>query len=427
MSKSVRSFSDFENADEFRFTIVNGKMLFGRLYNIQNERVRYWDGFIELFDNKKKLAITKDMISIKPLKKSYNTCIYSVYGLIDGAVTTSDTTTITIGKNIDKINETTVLTQAMIQIRGLYLKKINSGYSLTINADTSRLPFVMALQSYESMKHKITYPCYIQTKLDGIRLSANMNSDNTISMLSRRHKQLFGFENIKKELTILFSLVKCSGMYTDGELYNHGMQLQDISSIVRQEGEIEEKNNLNYHIFDCFSTSRPELTFNDRYSLLKNIFDMHTFKYLTLTKTILINVESEGDLLHTEFVNLGYEGSVYKNMNTKYEFSFDKEKRSQNYLKRKKNFENEFKVVGFTQGDKGKGVGSIIFILETEDGKQFRSTPKMTLEERNKLYIDSLTNFDTKYKGKMATIRYDNLSNNNIPLRSNFITFRDYE
>jgi ATP-dependent DNA ligase len=317
----------------------------------------------------------------------------------------------------------------MIQIRGLYLKKLNSGYNKIIT-ESNQKPFVMALQTYSKMKHKLIYPCYIQPKLDGIRLSAN-KIGNDIIMLSRRHKQLFGFQNIMNELQTLFSFKSIVNinpdLFTDGELYKHGMQLQNISSIVRQEEEIEDKNQLSYHIFDCFSPSQPDLTFEDRYKILKYVFDNNNFKYLVLVETILINSEQDGDHIYKNMINKKYEGVVYKNKNSVYDFSFDKEKRSANYLKRKKTFENEFKVVDFAEGDKGKGVGSIIFILETADGKRFRSTPKMTLEERSILYKDSLINFDKKYKGKFATIRYDNVSNDNIPLRSNFITFRDYE
>lgn len=429
MSKSIRSFSDFQNSDEFKFTIKEGKMIFGRIFNNQNSRIRFWKGIVELST----IDITADMIDINNFNSMNNsqnlfTTIYSIYGLIDGKVTISDKTYIRQGKNIGKSNETTVLTQAMIQIRALYLKKINSGYNEIIT-ESNNIPFVMALQSYEKMKKKILYPCYIQPKLDGIRLMSNMNlSNNKINMLSRRHKLLFGFENIETELKILFQFTNInSDLYIDGELYKHGMQLQNISSIVRQEDAIIEKNELQYHIFDCFSPSQTQLTFEDRYLILKHIFDNNNFKYLVLVKTNLIISEQVGDELNISFVKNNYEGSVYKNKNAIYEFSYDKEKRSQQYLKRKKSFENEFKVVGFTQGDKGKGVGSIIFILETDDGKQFRSTPKMTLEERSRLYKDSLINFDSKYKNKMGTIRYDNVSNDGIPLRSNFITFRDYE
>jgi ATP-dependent DNA ligase len=416
---------DFSNKESYNFSIKNGKIIFGEIYNSQNGRTRFWRGTIELYDGDDLVNIKSNMINKDKFNEMFGdrdayTSLYVNYGLMDGKITQSENTVIDIGKNIGKSNETTVLTQALIQMRALYLKKINGGYALTIEEENTTAPFSMALQTYDKMKKKIKFPCFVQPKLDGIRLIASKKNDE-ISFLSRRNKVFRGFDNIKDEL---HEIADINDLYLDGELYKHGMHLQEISSIVRQDENFEKKNELQFHIFDCFITSQPDLTFEERYDILVDIFNSNNFKYLVLVTTRLINNFEEGDDLFDYYLNKKYEGIVYKNKDAKYEFSYEKEKRSSNFLKRKKMLDSEYKIVDYTDGPNGKGVGSIIFILETKNGDQFKSTPKMSLEERARLFKDAKTNFDTKFKGKMATIIFDDLSKDGIPLRSRFIAVR---
>ena len=123
----------------------------------------------------------------------------------------------------------------------------------------------------------------------------------------------------------------------------------------------------------------------------------------------------------------GYEGIIYKNSNAKYEYSSYKEIRSNKYLKRKKSYDAEYKIVGYQQGIYGKDAGAIIFIMSTEDGKLFKTVPNDTLKNRKDMYILALKNFDTLYKNKMGTVKFDEFSKDGTPLRAKFITLRDYE
>jgi hypothetical protein len=65
--------------------------------------------------------------------------------------------------------------------------------------------------------------------------------------------------------------------------------------------------------------------------------------------------------------------------------------------------------------------------MQTKDGKEFKSVPNMSLDDRKEMYTLAKKNFNELYKNKMATISFDDYSNDNIPLRSKFITIRDYE
>jgi hypothetical protein len=51
----------------------------------------------------------------------------------------------------------------------------------------------------------------------------------------------------------------------------------------------------------------------------------------------------------------------------------------------------------------------------------------MSLKDRKEMYKIAKKNFDEVYKNKLATISFDEYSEDNIPLRAKFITIRNYE
>jgi hypothetical protein len=65
--------------------------------------------------------------------------------------------------------------------------------------------------------------------------------------------------------------------------------------------------------------------------------------------------------------------------------------------------------------------------MSTDDGHTFKSVPNDTLINRKKMYKLALEHFDTLYKNKLATIKFDEYSKDGIPLRAKFIAIRDYE
>ena len=430
MVSTQKNFTDFLNKEEFPYTIVNGDILYGHVYNPNgNNRMRIWSLWIKLFDKTTRIPITTTLLKKTTLPSSYLVQLHTETGLIDGKITISSPTIIQKGKNIGKKNETTVLTQALIDGRSMYDKKIKSGYSTTKEVVTTlpkqTFPFPMAVQSYPKYKHKLVYPLYIQPKLDGVRMVAKWVNGKVV-IQSRRLHELADFEFIKKELEPILS--KHPDLYIDGELYNHSMQLQQISGIVRaQLGDTTAQKQLQFWVFDCFDIHQSSMLFEERITLLQSLFDSTEYTYLKLVPSHLIQSEKEGDMKFKQYVKDKYEGIIYKNKHAIYEFSFTKEKRSMQYQKRKACFDAEYKIVGFTQGDKGKDVGAVIFIMETKKKITFHGVPNATYEERYAMYQDCILHFDSKYKNKMATIQYDDLSAAGVPLRARFITVRDYE
>lgn len=432
-NSNKKSYSDFKNKEEFPFefkennTIITFPKLYSKINNSDKKRFWYIYSYISNKVNGDKIKLNNSLLSLDNFNSNkYNKLklyIITEYGQINGKTTITEPTIIEKGKNLGKINETSILTQGLIFMRNLYLKKIKNGYNteLTKNKINNKI-YPMAVHIYEKNKKKIKYPCYVQEKLNGLRMISRI-LNNKIVLLSRRLNEYYGFDHIKEELSILLN--NDNNIILDGELYNPKLSLQEISGIGRDEN-INNPNKLNvkYYIFDYIDLSK-KLTFDERYNNLKLNFTNKKFKYLILTEAKLINSEKESDKLYNEHLALGHEGIIYKNKDSLYEYSSIKEIRSYNYLKRKAHMTSEYKIVDFTSGSIGKDKDCIIFIMETEEGKLFNVTPNMTLNERKKLYKDALINFDKNFKNKMGEVAYDELSKDKIPLRAKFIRIRE--
>jgi DNA ligase-1 len=431
---SKRSYSNFLDSEEFPFTIDNNyKIRFPKLFSKLNNsnKIRFWEIYAFLLNKKEKINLTSELTNLETfneLKLIYPKAtmyIYTEYGQVNGKVTITEPTIIIEGKNLGKSNETSILTQSLIHMRNLYLKKIKSGYSLKIANITTDNIFPMALQVYDKHKKHIKYPCYIQPKLDGIRLISKIENSE-VKLMSRRLNEFIGFNFIKEEIKLL--LENETDILLDGELYNHELSLQQISGIVRSEDEnYEDKLKLKFYIFDCVDLQHHSLTFSERYEKLKELFHHKTFNYLILTETIKIHNEKSSDEYYKDYIEDGFEGIVYKNLDAKYEYSNYKEIRSYQFLKRKKGYDAEYSIIGYERGIHGKDTDAIIFIMKTESGKAFKAVPNDTLKNRKKMYKQALENFDSTFKNKLATIKFDEYSNDNVPLRAKFISIRDYE
>lgn len=333
-------------------------------------------------------------IDEEDLKSNMPAYIYTVYG--QTTKTISEKTQV-YGKNIGRSNETSNLEQAVKQALSLINKKKKSGYNTEINL------YPMAVSAFDPKK--IKFPMAAQPKLDGVRMIATDKD-----LLSRRLHEINGFAHIKLETDKLLEALGC--IFIDGELYLHGKSLQDISGIVRG-SDLNEKKSLEYHIFDICTVEK--LGFVERYNLLESVFSQFEFKYLKLVKSELLNNQEEADDYFNDLISKNYEGIIYKQITAPYEASSVREKRSTKYVKRKASIDCEFKITGYTSGV-GKYAGAVVFILETKEGNTFNCVPIGSMEYRKKLYDECVEDFDKFYE-KLATVKFDAWSNNDIPLR----------
>ena len=353
--------------------------------------------------------------------------ITTIYGQVNGKMITS-TREINEGKNIGKKNETTHFKQAVLEATSKWTKKVkNNGYitclqidqELTsdkeLNIDKSDLSMIrpMLAQTYEKRKQHIIYPCFVQSKLDGIRCIAYTDENNEIHLMSRTGKEFPHLSHIREAL----HKIHFTG-FLDGELFTTKLDFSVISGLVRKkklkDDDLNQSTLIQYHIYDTFHLDNIEMPFSERTKLInktirENKILIKVKTYLCKNKEIIFNK-------YEEFIKNNYEGIMIRNTDGVYKIKY----RSNDLIKLKPFNDDEYKIVGFKEGT-GRDKECIIWICENSDGKQFSVRPKGTLEDRKILF-----NTGNKYIGKMLTVRYQELQDD-IPRFGIGISIRDYE
>lgn len=369
-------------------------------------------------------------------------------GVESGKITKSAPSYFDKVSNEGRANERNVFQTALIYARNQWeLRKNKGGHvrkteEIKVSINTEYFP--MLAKDYKAGGKYITFPAFIQPKLDGMRclvyLSKANGGINDVVAYSRNRKMMPNVDYIKKilhpYLKVLFDTENNQSIYFDGELYKHGKALQDICGDGRNTNTDTSKSNTNrneYHIYDCFYPLELDNGFTLRHDQLLLFFENLRACDRMIIKSVptqLVENMSEASKMYMEFTKMGYEGAMLRNINGKYLAHPTKTGvalRSNDLVKMKPKFDDEFEVVDFTEGSKGKDKGAILWVCRSGDSL-FNVTPKsITYEQRYALFADAKKNFDEKYKGRMLKVEYEGLSKNNIPLRAKALMFRDPE
>lgn len=289
---------------------------------------------------------------------------------------------------------------------------------------------------------------YVEPKYDGIRAIVMIDPEtNKMSIYSRTGKRFTGFKCIEYEAYKLLENGKRSNIVLDGELYKHGMHLQDISGIVRTIGSINSddvsirpKEQLKLYIFDLYDKQRPNLQQWQRKELLDELFKRYDANVnanrstsasasasaptscITKVHTTIVHSKDQLEQLYDKYLKEGYEGAIIRKKESVYEPGT----RSKQVFKLKPYHTSEFTIVDSKEGI-GKDKGAIILILASEgmdvnNASTFAAVPNVAYTERVKMWNDR---YDLL--GKQATVQYVGLSKDGIPLQPKVIAIRDYE
>jgi ATP-dependent DNA ligase len=438
---------------EYPGEIVDGTFTFPLLSKPAAHGNRVWQIYVQLIKIASKppdetnwdlLRVSALPIELSHLQKSKAdsvpdgtvAMIWTVSGWEGKKVVRSVPTYFEQGKNIGKINETTKLSQAASAAYTKYKNKITEGYQPTGAARIGiQRYYPMAAHSVDQYPEKMVFPAFAQRKYDGDRVVAQL-VNGEVDLYSRRLKPIVGFQEIRRDLAAAISQMVASGfdIATDGEFYKHGVPLQTINGIVRNEIKSEQ---LEYWIFDVIVKDNLEMPYRRRLELVNTLFKyIPAGSFVKQVETYPIINMADFQKLQKTFLKEGFEGAMYRNPDAPYETSTDGEKRSYYLLKLKPVYTDEFRVIGFTQGTRGRDTGALIWKMATTaqalpDGtmipsKEFTSVPKdTTLEERKALFREVQKNFTDKYEGRMMTVEYRDLSKDGVPLRAKAIAFRD--
>jgi len=335
----------------------------------------------------------------------------TITGFEDG-VKTKSAWTECFGKNIGKSNETSDVEQARKEAEALHRKKLELGFFEDINnIDTSTLFKPMLACDFNDYKDKITYPVYVQPKLDGIRCIVRKDG-----MWSRNGKPIISAPHIFENLKHLFD--EESDLIIDGELYIHSNQndFNTICSLVKKtkptKEDLEESAKLiEYWVYDVPSHNAG---FDSR---KVSIYKFHGIDKVKMVAPNRVENEEQLKEKYGMFMSQGYEGLMVRIGKGTYE-----NKRSKTLLKYKTFHDSEYTILEVHEG-KGRLQGKVgQMLFKNEEGKEFYSTVNGTEE-----YLTELWEQKDTLIGQQATIKYFELTVDNVPRFPKVIAIRNYE
>ena len=156
-------------------------------------------------------------------------------------------------------------------------------------------------------------PVYMQPKLDGVRCIFTKEG-----AFSRTGKRFMNVEHIEKELQELFK--QQPHLILDGELYNHRLKddFEKIISLVRKqkptvEDKLEACRLIQYHVYD-YTGQKPNLLENLKYKSRQDNLTCSDIYCPSIHYTATKRVATPAmiKVLHQEFLDKGYEGSIIR-------------------------------------------------------------------------------------------------------------------
>lgn len=340
------------------------------------------------------------------------------HGVLDGKMN-EVARVIEKGKNIGKKNETTPHEQAVLEAKSIARKKREEGYSETIE-ERGKVPVVLPMLAHDwnKVKKLPTVPLYAQPKIDGVRMVAVRGETGKPLLTTRKGKTIVSMDHIANELEKFMP----KGFVFDGELFSHEKTFEEITGIVRRntpkEGASNDPTTIKYHIFDAFWIGKEDESFENRYRDLVTFKTKITDTSIVIVNTVPLTEPSQINEIHQRFTDEGHEGTMYRTPSGPYKIRL----RSRDLLKRKDFETEEYKIVGAEEAD-GKDKGTVIWVCEiSPGGTRFNVRPRGTLSDRAKLWQER-----EEHIGKMLTVRFQNLSDFNVPRFPVGLAFRDYE
>ncbi len=257
-------------------------------------------------------------------------------------------------------------------------------------------------------KLKLKFPLLIEPKLDGNRAFLTITDTGTVRFSSSSGKpittlgHLIGIINQSRLMTM-------PGVY-DGEVYCHGMSLNQINSAIKKVRESTLK--LNFHIFDMPFVLGPQTLRSQEAKGASIIINHSKFPILD---SVLVHSEEEILYYHDKWINEGYEGGMLKDPNGTYQPG----QRSSYWCKVKLFDDAEFKVIGYELGQ--RGVQDLTFICECEAGT-FNATMNGSIADKQELFDKINTLID-----KFLTVKYFGFTDYGIPNLPKGKCFRESE
>lgn len=260
-----------------------------------------------------------------------------------------------------------------------------------------------------SRAYRIPFPAYVQIKYDGLRC-LSYRDIHGVRMESRKGVVFVGFPEIRDDVE---SLLMSSTFYLDGELYTSEVPFEELSGWVRlKDAKIlsldsvqKALQKVEYHIYDCIDTAKPDAPFSERMHWLHTMFPEGRKGRCVLVQTFPVGYVDEVRQRHDEFVAMGHEGVMIRDGAGVYEVG-----RRSSYLQKYKEFqEEEFEIVGYHEGT-GDEAGLVVWDCKTAAGKLFAVRPQGTFDFRRRMWVEA-----ESHVGSFLTVKFQEYTNDGVP------------
>ena len=284
---------------------------------------------------------------------------------------------------------------------------------------------VTATAAGSKKKKVITFPCFVQPKLDGLRCvsyaTRTANDAATAVCLQSRTGAFFtGLPHIAAALRPYLS--QHPSVVIDGELYTDQMPFEELAGLIKKkkitDDDVARLKKVKYHVYDIYDHVRPDMPYSERMGLLAAAVrrcgcvanDTFSAGVAAAAAVVLVRTEKVAALsdfrrLFAEFVEAGYEGIMLRNAAGVYRANY----RSNDLQKYKEFMEEEYRIIDFKEGE-GRDAGAVIWVCETADGKEFTVRPRGTMQQRREWFNDG-----AKYIGKNLTVIFQELTEDGKP------------
>ncbi|QHJ78818.1 MAG: hypothetical protein [Caudoviricetes sp.] len=251
------------------------------------------------------------------------------------------------------------------------------------------IPQMLATPQSEKALENITYPAYADLKADGARCFATMIKDQEPLLNSRNSSVYMGLERLTKalkdpilenyvldgELVYIEEKTGLDLLLNDAEdsspddvLANrqkgNGIVNKSLSDTIGQ----TEQSNIVYQVWDIvpvdvyYGRSKSVMPLKQRRALLESVVKSLGTRCIQIIETTVVNSIEEATAVYRNYVQLGLEGIILKNMLSVWENT-----RSADYVKFKEEIMFDGKIVGYNPHKKDPNkIGS--FIVESACG-----------------------------------------------------------
>jgi ATP-dependent DNA ligase len=289
-------------------------------------------------------------------------------------------------------------------------KDIQDYIGSTLTNNSGNLKVQLAKQADKITNYNVFDKQYlISRKINGVRSLIFKDETGKIRTSSRGAINYdIAIKHIIEHPIIIDIFNKYPTLIMDGEIYKHGLDLNDISGMCRKQEE-SDTTMLEFYWYDIFNEKVKAI---DRINTINNVCNEYnlTFNpYRTFTNEVqiqqvpqeLITGYENMKAKHDQFVSEGWEGAVIRLCDGYY----TQNGRTNDMIKIKKYDTISCKVVGIEQGL--REYADMVFICQMPDSdKTFKAKPLGNYEQK----VDYTIHFEDTYKNHMADIKYFNYS-----------------